>query len=520
MCLYSYQIFIDWLKRFFILFLLSLYLVYSVRCSAFSTGFKFLYDWPKDDGKRLEDHIVGDAPLVKPVFKDLKTEVMSSGCVGKSIFDVRVVLKAKEYLKSEKVRKMSGNANIWAWEFYKVTLPHLCAIICYCDLSSLCTKFSATYRRNNVFETMESVLKRHSKHFGNSKCYGGDSGPFYCGIDCVLNIGSFAVCFNGPCSTSMVQEVALNFAGDEGIILKVDNDGEWAQNQKFLDCSFISCFIGEAERLWICCGDQQSLRIVSIKNVLKPKNYEKKLRKFYIFDLVLSGAKLGNASVEIKQFDVDWLSKLISLTLSGGDIGSLGLDDYLQREWRLFLQNKREITLRLNHFDQLQDFKLFAELIMENVVKTHENKKKNNVIGSDCFLKVLHKPKGKDNVIRTDRTAIFPSFRVLTLMGSNDYRFRLPALLGVVQLISSLDTVILNNIYVDHEWVKDALTDEIVVEFKDAGWCIEIDYEYGILGHTVEFQAMALDFYLKWSKGGRLWQEASCGQCATKSSFR
>ena len=43
--------------------------------------------------------------------------------------------------------------------------------------------------------------------------------------------------------------------------------------------------------------------------------------------------------------DVDWLSKLSDLTLSGGDLEAMGFDDYLQREWHLFLQNKKEITV-------------------------------------------------------------------------------------------------------------------------------------------------------------------------------
>merc|ERR1712157_204608 len=99
---------------------------------------------------------------------------------------------------------------------------------------------------------------------------------------------------------------------------------------------------------------------------------------------------------------------------------------------------------------------MFADLIMENFVETED-------------------PKGLDNVIRTDWTAMFPSFRSLTILWSEDYRFQLQALLEVIQSICSLDTVFISRY---HEWVKDVLTTEILAKFNAAGWCVEYDDEY------------------------------------------
>jgi len=442
----------------------------NLRRSAFSTGFKFDY-WVKDDSMRPWDSVLGDVPFVEAIYKDLKTEILSSGLVELAIFDQQVMLKAEKYLKSEKVLqikadKLKQSENKYNPQPYReITVQHLCSVILYCDMT-LCTKYSATFRRNNIFENDKSVMKRHSHFvhfakllvemvfwFGTCKYDGGDGGPFFCGINCVLNLGTFAVCFNGPCSTSKQRAVALNFA-DNGLILKVDNNDRYAQHQKFLDCTWISCYMEEAERLWITGMDIFALRIVSIINVLNPKNYQKQLQCLYLFDLMLSGGSLDGSTLKEEQSDVDWLAKLITLTLSGGDIGTMGFDDYLQREWRLFLQNKTEITLDL--YNMYDYFKKLSTLIMSNVVKTKN-------------------PKGMDNVMRTDVASMFPSLQTMTIKNSGRCSFRLPALLELMQSISSLDTVI---IFWFHKWIKGALTDDISAEFGASGWSFKYDEKY------------------------------------------
>merc|ERR1712113_1351899 len=152
-------------------------------------------------------------------------------------------LKGRKYLKSETVKKIKEKME---HNDRKLSLEHLFAIILYCDITKLCTAFSATFRRENVFESLESVISRHSKFanfgrllvelitwFGVSRkdhLWNGngaedeESGPFYCGVNCVLNIGSFAISFKGPCSTSTVKPVAVNFAKSDGMILKLSNE--------------------------------------------------------------------------------------------------------------------------------------------------------------------------------------------------------------------------------------------------------------------------------------------------------
>ena len=170
-----------------------------------------------------------------------------------------VVLKGEQYWKTQSVRKMAKcglNRNN-----YKLHLEDLFAIILYCDFTNLCTAFSESYRRDNVFESVESVISRHSQfaHFGKLlrkvvNAFGidrlrgydghgsGEEGPFFCGINCELNIGSFAITLKGPCSTSTVRTVAINFATEKGMILKIANDGAVGgtgtnYGQSCFDCS-------------------------------------------------------------------------------------------------------------------------------------------------------------------------------------------------------------------------------------------------------------------------------------------
>merc|ERR1712130_1072211 len=65
-----------------------------------------------------------------------------------------------------------------------------------------------------------------------------ERGPFFCGISCPLQFGSYAITFKGPCSTTAARSVSLNFAKRNGLILCIQNDGLLMQRQTFLNCSF------------------------------------------------------------------------------------------------------------------------------------------------------------------------------------------------------------------------------------------------------------------------------------------
>eukprot|EP00488_Nonionellina_sp_1-RS-2012_P003714 TRINITY_DN8044_c0_g1_i1.p1 TRINITY_DN8044_c0_g1~~TRINITY_DN8044_c0_g1_i1.p1 ORF type:complete len:125 (-),score=26.12 TRINITY_DN8044_c0_g1_i1:168-542(-) len=54
------------------------------------------------------------------------------------------------------------------------------------------------------------------------------NGPFYCGMNVVMNIPAFAIRLCSPTSTTKQIEVAMKFSGSDGIVLQLNND--WKLN--------------------------------------------------------------------------------------------------------------------------------------------------------------------------------------------------------------------------------------------------------------------------------------------------
>ncbi len=420
---------------------------------------------------------------VKPVYDSLKDEVVGDHDVNSRKWRENVVLKAEKYLDSESVRKITaqrasgGTATGQNEKGSPLTKEHLFAVILYCDFGALCTAFSATFRLQDVFEDIESLKARHSQfaHFGrllvelvldfgiNGYPHSRDThnpsfqrGPFFCGINCPLNIGSYAIRLNGPCSTSTQRSVAVNFAKSNGIILKLNNDTFHGREQSFFDCSWISNYLEESERLWI--AGKHPLRIVHILIVRTAKNYRKMIRALYLFDAMVSGVDMRGCPLREEQSDFDLLSELIEFTVNERGGGVTDFDSYLKNEWKLFIQNRTEIKL---HLHQLKiHFQSLSKLVMFNVV---DNEKKT--------------ANGKDNVLRPEWISMFPSLHSVTIRtGYDDYKFRLEALLESMQSISPSITVSVED---RGEWIQSAMTDEVSAAFDAAGWSLEYDKEDG-----------------------------------------
>eukprot|EP01084_Bolivina_argentea_P060464 110473_1 len=74
---------------------------------------------------------------------------------------------------------------------------------------------------------------------------------FFCGLSLVLNIPSFAIYLSGPCSTSKNIVIAINFADRDGMILELINNEPGCCQQNYFDCSWISNYSEENERLFM-----------------------------------------------------------------------------------------------------------------------------------------------------------------------------------------------------------------------------------------------------------------------------
>ena len=445
-----------------------------VRRGAFSTGFAFeYYDGDEDE--------MG----VKPVRKTLKEEIVESGHLSPAEWMEFVELKASKYMKSKRIKWKRSRGYTELAKRTPVTKEHIFAIILYCDFSKLCTAFSATFRQQNVFETMESVKQRHS-HFAvfgrllvelvwefgvdGTERRGNEKGPFFCGLNCVLNIGSFAITLKGPCSTSTQREVAVNFAKSNGIILKLDNDTDGGSLQQCFDCSWISNYFEEAERLWIAGRTHLPLRIVSIVIVKNAKNYRKMMRALFLFDAMTSGVELGKESkIKPEAADYELLRKLIDSELNGGIDVVAEFDEYVKREWKLFLQSKEKVELNFRYI--WNDFKILSKLVVYDLVEYKEDEA----------------AKGNVNIFKAEWIFLFPavnSVSISTWSGNGDgYKCRLEGLLESMKVLPrSVGSVTVYTSNRPFRWAQEGLTNEVKSSFAECGWNAEYpDGEDGLV---------------------------------------
>ena len=138
-----------------------------------------------------------------------------------------------------------------------MTSNHLMAVVLYTDFTELSSHFTATFRKNNPFETVEQVKKRNNKYWWWSKYlqetteeYGvmyTDRSPFFTGMSWVMTVPEFNIILHSPTSTSIYLSVATKFCGEDGMILEFDNTKGEAIRVPWFDCSWISRYREEDE---------------------------------------------------------------------------------------------------------------------------------------------------------------------------------------------------------------------------------------------------------------------------------
>ena len=232
---------------------------------AFSVGFNFQYwesKWCKKD----------DPYFVDKKYDNLKEEIMNYYYLSIKLYKKEIIPKAQQYHKSQIVKSIK--APIVAGDKYGisyravVSVSHLICIILYTDYTNLSTDFSATFRKNDAFETLTAVKKRNQKYYFFAKglkevvaVYGQRydderggigllpalKGPFFCGMSFILMMPAFNIQIFGPVSTSVHQEIAVKFSGDNGIIIRFDNHKGWGKSAQGFDVSFISRYGGDED---------------------------------------------------------------------------------------------------------------------------------------------------------------------------------------------------------------------------------------------------------------------------------
>ena len=227
-----------------------------VSGSSFDTGMR-LYYWQFYQEEPL---------IVEKRYSSFKEEILTH--VTQTVYQ-QTMMKAQQYFNTNKAKSMRAYRYPEDDRHYGIhndsplNIWHLMSVILYCDITQLCTQFSKSFRSIEAGESSTSIKSRNSEFWWMAKAlnetvtyYGnhgrilcnGESGPFFCGIDCPLTIPEFAITLNGPTSTTKHIEVAIRFATRDGIILQLNNNGDiFSRDLMMFDCSWISQYPEESE---------------------------------------------------------------------------------------------------------------------------------------------------------------------------------------------------------------------------------------------------------------------------------
>ena len=337
----------------------------------FSVGLRYIY-WEKCKGYKDNEFEEDESLFIEgPKYKDIKEELLESGHCH--LFAYKVIEeKCKELMLCGDVKKMSANGYMTPWNSWyginqadPITAVHVKCVVVYCDLTELSTAYSATFRSEFVGESLESMKERNQSFFHLSKglreaveCFGKgipvEKGPYYCGMNCLFLFSQFGIRLNGPTSTSKSRAVAIRFAGEHGVVLKMDTTD--ARTSCF-DCVPFSQFPEEDERLFM--GGRFQMMIQSILVMQTAQNFAHFFGVLSMFDIVIGGGYIYQWMIPPKK-DHSKLEHLMKWWW--GELGSEEMEypEFVYQTFDCFRENKTVIKLSLfainDHHAELRSF--------------------------------------------------------------------------------------------------------------------------------------------------------------------
>ena len=422
---------------------------------------------------------------VDAVYDNLKEEVLATGLITPELFEVMVVQKAADYLKSDKCRKIKSTPFGIDWRdplHYDIpggsplSPQHIQAVILYTDFTELCTLFSQSTRELAFGDGLKEIKARNGKFFhfskylremvnyfgsrGSGLMNGRVNGPFYSGVSVVLNVSEFSIAFNSPTSTTQTMEVALRFAGSNGMILTVNND-DMSSRQPLLNASWISCYAEEDEYLFF--GSFYKLKMQNISIIDSARTYRKSISALYLFDGLLTGSLDG---VKMSEKEKEILIFCIKYALNE-ELPSRPkqVDQFVMDNIYVFTQKKIKIDLKLRDLEKF-DVSL-QNMLFHGVSETRNIPDDNSNIPRDLVFRLF--PNLEEVVLRTSTFGCYP----LNLM----------SLLSVMTEWNTLPSFTLKISDRDRKWVErvhDAESKTLVENFAAKKWKLEFDVKGGL----------------------------------------
>eukprot|EP01084_Bolivina_argentea_P224276 379296_1 len=263
---------------------------YTSTENVFSFGYPYKYYYTNDNNQWY----------VGPKYKDLKSETLQNRIFSLDLEDYdQSVINAEILFETNVARNVIPNKK---HEHMRFKIENIIVLILYCNFDNLSHQFSTTFRKVKSDETVHELIKRNQEyhHFSKILCntvmaFGttlikSKVKKFYHGCSKLI-FTKFCAEFYGPISTSTHIEVATLFARNNGIILELTkNNGLRCGGLTYFDCSWISKFGGENERLFI--GGHKPLRFANIILIEDNLSCRQFIQSLYCFGKVLQGKRV------------------------------------------------------------------------------------------------------------------------------------------------------------------------------------------------------------------------------------
>eukprot|EP01084_Bolivina_argentea_P084460 152733_1 len=484
--------------------------------NSFSIGFVFYY-WThykkevyapekRETPGQINDHS-GYEPYelyVEAKYRDIKEEILNNNIYWLTLDQFEISYhKSNKYISSAITKQIkAGRAD---WLHYNITTgatvsaSNLLAIILYCDWSKLSEAFSKTFRkiknsesitdvktRNREYAIWSKVLRETVQLFGQkgwTRAFDDEKrnnewnnennrvqGPFFSGMSKAMIIPEFNIRLCGPSSTSRHIEVATRFAEDKGIIIQLNNNGDYhAASLRSFNCSWISNYAGEDEQLFI--GGDRRIKIESIINIVTKENFEEFFRPLFYFHCMVNGARMEQYEPEITDIDYIALNNLIQHT-----VGINGFcnqyPSYIIDTFMAFTNHTKQIVINLHeihsHFNKLKGLILY------------DNKDKGNNMFKEILFQLF---KNLNHIIIYSTSLGFSDDEYKT------YPFKLLSLLNIICSSNSFIskhfhiTIKATHDYsqsvISKSWIFDAVSDFTRSKFEERKLNLELTQTMG-----------------------------------------
>ena len=443
---------------------------HRVSGSSFSTGKWWAY-WPwyrrpevtaeylmKQKGNGWEDIDFGghsiESLCVYPHFANLKEETLGSGLISVRFWK-KLFKKAKRCLQSKRCREMSLKRDFLNFGVplgFRVTVRHLMALLLYTDSSKYCTALSETFRAIKPDETIKEMNARNSIYYWTSRylremvfCFGKGAWKekqlYFTGISLEIHLPQFKIGLIGPTSCSMVPEVAIRFAGENGMIIVLKSG-----LSRCFDASVFSAYPEEQEQIFF--GSNHRETVSSIVLVNSANNYEVAVGAYSKFDAIFSGQK----PVEMSDLEVEIITESLRWINGNDDAADhKKLDVFILETFYSFIIHKKMVFLNLDNLWGVKDKRIVNMVI--------------NPLWNE-ILDDVDKPVNA-NLLKPLIFTLFRDVHQIRILGRR-YPFDLMLFLQMIRGVDipeTLDFIIIDG----SEFIYDGFTDQVKEEYALAG---------------------------------------------------